>query len=472
MARAPFLNRADAGRVLARSLSRYASDRGVIVLGLARGGVPVAREVADALRTPVGVVVARKVRVPGIEEIALGAIAEGSPRVVANTVAWHLGVPSRIIDRLAARERAELERQVMVYRSGLASFDLRARTVVLVDDGMSTGATMRAAVRSVRARRPARLVVAAPVASRKSAEAVRGEVDELVVVVTPARFDSIDASYESFSPVTDDNVLALLSQPGRRVSPYIRDISDRIATALTRTEGGPSDYERPVVIRAFDANLVADLGVPWVASPAKGAHRSEVRGLVIVAHGGGSSRNSYRNRYIAGRLRLSGYATLRLDLLTREEARADDVSVSFRFDVERIAARLASACEWVEREGVAGAHRTTLIGASTAAAAALVTTARRPGRIFAVVARGGRVDLAATVLPEVKAPVLLIVGGADRETLRRNTDALEQLPRGAVLMRVPRAGHTFQEPGTLGVVAEHIVNWVERLELRASSITD
>jgi putative phosphoribosyl transferase len=469
MARAPFRNRTDAGRVLARSLNRYASDTRAVVLGIARGGAPVGREVANALRAQFGVVVARKIGVPGIEEVALGAVAEGSHRVQADSVAWYLGVPARVVDRLAAREYAELERCVALYRSGLTRFDLRGRTVILVDDGLATGATMRATIRSVRNKQPARIVAAVPVASRSAAEEVRREVDDLVVVVTPARFDSVAASYDDYSPVSDDEVTGLLGHGIRRISPRVLDMSDRLGAALTRASGWASGAERTIGIPAFDTTVVADLGLPRTATAREMHYAHGVRGLVIVAHGDGSSRNSYRNRYIAGRLRLSGYSTLRVDLLTRDEQLADDKNGSFRFDLGRLATRLASVCEWVEREGVAGAHRTILVGANTGAAAALATAARRPGRIFAVVARGGRVDLARNVLSDVRTPVLLIVGGSDREALRRHTEALERLPRGAVLMKVPRAGHTFDEPGTLGVAAEYIVGWLDRLELRQRS---
>lgn len=439
----------------------------MIVLGLARGGVPVARAVADVLRTPVGVVVARKVGVPGIEEVALGAIAEGSHRVIAESVAWYLGVPPRIVDHLAARERPELERRVNTYRGGLASFDLRDRTVIVVDDGLATGASLRAAVRSVRDKSPARIVAAAPVASRQSAEEVRAEVDELVVVMTPARFDTVSALYENYSPVTDDDVLALIGQPVRRVSSNVVDITARLHPTPARTENRGHDRERTIGIPAFDAMVVADLGVPRIASTSRAVQRTEgVRGLVILAHGGGSSRNSYRNRYIAGRLRLSGYATLRVDLLTREERHADDVDASVRYDVERLTTRLACVCEWVEREGVPGAHHTVLVGGSTGAAAALEAAARRPGRVFAVVTRGGRVDLAAEALPRVQVPVLLIVGAADRDALRRSSDAVDRLPRGALLIRLPRVGPSFEEPGALGAATEHIVSWLDRLESR------
>ena len=141
--RPAFRDRADAGRMSALSLSRYSAEPDVVVLGLARGGVPVARHVADALGAPLGVVVARKISVPGIADVALGAIAEGSHRVMAESVATYLGVPSRIVDRLAATERLEVERLVATYRAGNALSDLRGCTVILVDNGLATGATMR-----------------------------------------------------------------------------------------------------------------------------------------------------------------------------------------------------------------------------------------------------------------------------------------------------------------------------------------
>jgi len=465
--RAPFRDRAEAGGVLGRLLAAYRGQPDAIVLGLARGGVAVAREVAHALHAPLGVVVARKVGVPGIEEVALGAVAEGNHRVIADTVAWYLGVPPRIVDRLVERERAELERSVARYRLGLRSSDLRGRTVIIVDDGLATGATMRAAVRSVRDRRPARVIAAVPVASRPAAEDVRRDVDELVVVVMPERFRTVSAFYENYSPVVDDEVLTLVGRPRRRVSADVLDISDRLGVALAPSEGPQRDTERTIGIPAFDATVVGEFGVPRVARSPKRRERSAgIRGLVVLSNAGDGTRDSYIERYLAGRLRLSGYTTLRLDLLTREEQSRDDADGLLRFDVQRTAARLACACEWAEREGVAGAHRTILLGAGAGAAAAVVTAARRPGHIGAVVVRGGRVDLAAAELPWVEAPVLLIAGADDRDALRRHRDAEERLRRGVVSVTIPRAGSTFEEPGAVGAVAEHTVGWLERLDTR------
>lgn len=467
--RAMFPDRAAAGRALAPLLGAYRSKPGVIVLGLARAGVPVAREVADYLGAPLGVVVARKVGVPGIGEVALGAVAEGSHRVIADSIAWYLGVPQRIVDRLVERERPELERRAAMYRATLRSFDLRGRTVIIVDDGLATGATMRAAIRSVRDRRPARIVAAVPVAARSSVEEVRAEVDELVVVSTPVRFNAISASYETYAPVGDDDVLALAGQPGRRVSAYVRDMSDQLGAALTRADPHERPVERTICVPAFDATVVGELGVPQIPRLAtRWARRSGVRGLVILGSDVRGGRNGYAERYLAGRLRLSGYATLRVDLYTREEQAVgvDQPDALGHADVQRAAARLAGVCEWAEREGVAGAHRTILAGAGTGASAVLVTAAQRVAQTFAVAVRGARVDFAAAGLQSITAPTLFVVGADEERARPVYTGGLDRLSRNAVLVRIPRAGRWFQEPGALGAAVEHTVGWLGRLDTR------
>lgn len=460
-----FRDRSEAGKVLARSLGQYATESGVVVLGLARGGIPVARQVADALDATLGVVVSRKIGVPGIEEVALGAIAEGTRRIVTDGVAQHIGVPARLIERLATRERVELERCASLYHAARPLPDLRGCVVVLVDDGVATGVTLRAAARVVRRARPARLVAAVPIASRRGGYEVGADVDELTVVVTPEKFESVSAAYENYAPVSDDDVLELLGRPTRRASSTVRDISDRLGEGLSWADGRPHDRERTIVIPVAGGAIVADLGMPPPGIYASAMQRSgNVRGLVMLAHGDGSNRNSFRNRYIAGRLRLAGYATLRLDLLTRAEQQMGAGGASFGLDVERLATRLAGACEWAAREDVAGAQRTVLIGAGTGAAAALVTAARHPERVRAVVARGGRVDLAARALSRVSAAVLLIVGASDPGSVRRHDDALWELPADAELVKVPRAAQGFDEPGALGFAAEHVVGWLDRLD--------
>jgi putative phosphoribosyl transferase len=286
------------------------------------------------LGCPFDVAVARKLGVPGIEEVALGAIAEGSRRVVGDPVGWYIGVPRRVVSRIAVRERAEVERRADLYRGGRAIPDLQGRTVVLVDDGLATGATLHAAPLALRDRRPARLLVAVPVASAESAAALRAEVDDLVSLVTPESFGTVSDWYEDFSPVADADVMRLL---GRE-----QGVPVGRPTALGLNAHG----ERPVTVPADGCSLAGDLGLPDdLADGAAPCPLTVPRGVVVLAHGGGSSRHSYRNRYLAGRLRLAGFATLRLDLLTDAEPAADTVSAEIRFDVTHNAERLIAASE-------------------------------------------------------------------------------------------------------------------------------
>lgn len=201
-----FVNRNDAGRRLASKLSSYADRRDVVVLGLPRGGVPVAYEVARALHAPLDVFVVRKLGVPGQEELAMGAIASGDVRVLNEDVVSMLHIPDRVIDAVAARELIELQRRERVYRGGRPPTLLKGRTVVLVDDGLATGSTMRAALAALRRKDPARIVVAVPVGPAETCAAVEAEADEVICAETPDPFYSVGGSYRDFSETTDEEV--------------------------------------------------------------------------------------------------------------------------------------------------------------------------------------------------------------------------------------------------------------------------
>jgi dienelactone hydrolase len=196
--------------------------------------------------------------------------------------------------------------------------------------------------------------------------------------------------------------------------------------------------------------LTGDLTVPRPAA-----------GIVLFAHGSGSSRHSSRNRYVAGILQEAGFATLLLDLLTPEEERVDNVTAQIRFDIGLLAERLVNATDWLRHEPETRTLPVAYFGASTGAGAALVAAAMRPALIDAVVSRGGRPDLAGPALARVRAPVLLIVGGEDEMVVRLNGEALEQLPGEKQLAVVPGASHLFEEPGTLEQAADLAAEWMK-----------
>ena len=209
-----FRNRADAGRQLARQLTGYAGQDDVLVLALPRGGVTVAFEVAQRLHAPLDVLVVRKLGVPGHEELAMGAIATGGVRVLNEDVVRSLRIPDSIIDAAVAVEEVELKRRERIYRSHKALWEIGGKTVILIDDGIATGSTMRAAIQVLRKHQPARLVVAVPYASSSAYDEFEGQVDEMVILNSTEAFWSVGQAYEDFSQVTDAEVTRLMEIAG------------------------------------------------------------------------------------------------------------------------------------------------------------------------------------------------------------------------------------------------------------------
>jgi putative phosphoribosyl transferase len=358
-----FTDRHAAGRELAERLSSLAMADPV-VLGLARGGVPVAYEVAQALRAPLDVLVVRKIGAPGNPEYGLGAIAEGGARVLDRDAVRRLLVSVEELEASIARAVAEVDARVRRYRRTRPPLEVAGRTAIVVDDGLATGGTARAAL----------------------------------------------------------------------------------------LDGEPADPPpRPALrsrhVRIPFAEIVGDLALPEPAS-----------GLVVFAHGSGSSRFSPRNRQVAGALNERGLATLLLDLLRRDEER-DRARV---FDIALLTSRLLAATRWTRTEPDLVGLPIGYFGASTGAAAAISAAAEIGDGIAAVVSRGGRPDLAAGALPAVTAPVLLIVGTADPLVLELNREAREHLRGHSELATVTGATHLFEEPGALEEVARLAGTWFER----------
>jgi predicted phosphoribosyltransferase len=210
-----FRDRHEAGRLLAGKLTAYAHRPDVLVLALPRGGVPVAYEVARALDAPLDVFLVRKLGVPGYEELAMGAVATGGVRVLNDQVVRGLGIPDYVIDAVTAWEQEELERRERLYRGDRPRPDVRGRTVILVDDGLATGATMHAAIAALRQHQPTHIVVAVPTAARETCEALRAEVDDVICATTPEPFRAVGFWYEDFSQTTDDEVRDLLARAAR-----------------------------------------------------------------------------------------------------------------------------------------------------------------------------------------------------------------------------------------------------------------
>jgi predicted phosphoribosyltransferase len=210
-----FRDRSEAGRILAGLLGGYAGRHDVVILALPRGGVPVAYELAKALGAPLDVFVVRKIGLPGHEELAMGAIASGGVLVLDNRLVRALGISPTELERVIGAERRELERREAAYRDGREPLELEGKTVILVDDGLATGATMHAAAQAVRRLDPAAIVVAVPVAAAETCDQFREDVDDIICAATPSPFLAVGLWYEDFSQTSDDEVRQLLAEAAR-----------------------------------------------------------------------------------------------------------------------------------------------------------------------------------------------------------------------------------------------------------------
>jgi putative phosphoribosyl transferase len=436
-----FLDRHDAGRRLAAELAPLVDERPVVV-ALPRGGVPIAVEVARALGAPLDILTVRKLGAPGNLELGVGAVAEDGTGVLDPQSAGMLGMTQAVLDATLARESRELRRRVERYRDGRSSIDVSGRTVIVVDDGLATGLTDLAAVRALRKRGARRIVVAAPVGSSESVSMLAEEADRVVCLTVPRYLHGVGRWYRDFTPVSDEQVLALLAEAagdGNAPGPPMQASSPKPPTAVS---GGSASEKL-----SFDlggVRLAGDLTMP-----------ASARGLVLFAHGSGSSRMSPRNRAVARALNEAGLATLLFDLLDEQEALRRELV----FDVSLLAGRLEVVTRWARSQPRLESLPIGYFGASTGAAAALRAAAEIGDMVSAVVSRGGRPDLAGDHLSSVHSPTLLIVGGHDPQVLELNRHAATQLRCPHDLVVVDGAGHLFEEPGTLERVGELAIEW-------------
>jgi putative phosphoribosyl transferase len=434
----PFANRVDAGRRLATKLMEFRGED-VVVLGLPRGGVPVAFEIASALGAPLDVIVVRKLGVPFQPELGMGAIGEGGVRILNAEIVRMAGVSDRELAAVEERERVELDRRANRYRAGRERVSLQGRTAIVVDDGIATGSTARAACQVARAQGAARVVLAVPVAPRSSIGEFSGVVDKMVCLETPEWFFGVGQWYDNFSQTPDEEVEALLQHAPEGIAR-----TSEASTVGADAADDPPARDEEVEVLAGSITLGGHFTVP-----------EAVRGIVVFAHGSGSSRHSPRNRFVASILNQAGLGTLLFDLLTRHE----ELDRSNVFDIGLLATRLADVTSWLRTQPEAANLPIGYFGASTGAGAALWAASLPDADVAAVVSRGGRPDLAGQRLAAVRAPTLLIVGGLDDVVLELNRQAQARLRCENSLAVVPGATHLFEEPGTLETAANLARDW-------------
>ncbi|HET9894651.1 MAG TPA: phosphoribosyltransferase family protein [Streptosporangiaceae bacterium] len=439
-----FSDRADAGQRLAPRLAHLRGND-VVVLGLPRGGVPVAFEVARALGAPLDVIVVRKLGVPYQPELAMGAIGEGGIRVENDEVIRRAGVTNVELSSVERRELADLDQQARRFRAGRSQVNLAGRTVIIVDDGIATGSTASAACQVARRQGAAKIIMTAPVGAPESIYALRAVADEVICLDAPPFFTAVGTWYDDFSHVPDADVANLLERAAAEGPARGNSTATPPGGTQSAQRNSPgAARDDPVEVAAGSVMLAGHLTVPE-----RGC------GIVVFVHGSGSSRHSPRNRYVADQLHDAGLGTLLFDLLTSREE-LDRVNV---FDVERLASRLTAVTSWLREQPGCLDAPIGYFGASTGSAVALWAAAEPGADIAALVSRGGRPDLAKARLAAVRSPTLLIAGEKDEPTLGLNRAAQNWLRCENELVIVPGATHLFEEPGALQAVTRLTREW-------------
>ncbi|MEU5663304.1 phosphoribosyltransferase family protein [Streptomyces longwoodensis] len=441
-----FVDRTEAGRLLARRLE-HLRGRDVVVLGLAPGGMPVAREVARHLGAALDVLVVRALGVPWQPELAFGAVGEQGVRVLDEDVIRHVALAPEDQRAVERAERAEVARLTRRYRGDRAPEPVAGRTVVVTDEGMADGVTASAACRAVRARGAVHVLLAVPVAPERALDRLRPVADQVVCLQPLRHLGSVGAWYRSFPRIEDDTVTGARARPIREPgAPPAGSSAPTVPPGAAGGEvrAGAEPVERDVP--AGPVRLRARLTVPDAAY-----------GLVVLAHGdclgGATACDCPGHRRVAALLVRAGLAALLLDLVTREEARDRHLP----FDIVLLARRLRAATRWAREEF---RLPVAYFGSGTAAAAALEAVALDPG-IRAVVCCGGRPDLARpATLASVHVPTLLAVGSRDARVLCLNRLAADWMHCEHRVAVLPGAGPVPDDPAARDEVARLAREWV------------
>jgi putative phosphoribosyl transferase len=430
-----FRNREEAGRELALHL-RAQKIRNPIVVALPRGGVPIAAEVALELQAPLDILIVKKLGAPDNPEYGIGAITEGNLYILHDAAMSELGMDPHDLLPILDRAQKEVKRRVSLFEKYRPHLSVKNRNVILVDDGLATGVTATVAVEYYRQQGASKIILATPVCARDSAHQLRTLADQVICLQEPDLFYAVGNWYQDFSQISDDQVIEILSQ----FSPD---------SQATKKEMEPVDESlslgivREVTIRDCGVELQGSLSIPPACS-----------GIVLFAHGSGSSRFSPRNQQIAQALNDAQIGTLLFDLLSTSESRSSQNV----FNIPLLSDRLLIATRWVQNQNQFKGYPIGFFGASTGGGAALWAASELGHEVSAVVSRGGRPDLAIPRLKEVVAPTLLIVGGEDEPVIQANEEALSELT-DAKLITIPGATHLFEEPGALEEVANLAKNW-------------
>lgn len=424
-----FKNRKQAGKILSEKLSLINFDKtNTVIIALPRGGVPVAYEIAMDLKFPLDIVLVKKIGAPYNPELATGVVGENSEVFYNTDLLKYLGYDHRDIEPMKDMALAKLKKNSEIFRQGYMPLILEDKDIILVDDGISSGATMEMAVQLLRKKRVKKIIIASPVAPADVIEKLSRLVDQVITAISPEIFTSIGEWYDDFTQVETKEVINILKE--------FRTAQNTLL---------------PQAVTILDGNSSLE-GQLYLAP--------KIKSWIIFAHGSGSSHKSVRNNIVAQELSRSGHATLLLDLLTLEE----DENYNNRFNVYFLTQRLLAATLWlINSKYYDKGTPIGFFGASTGSAAALMAAATSPLEypLYAITSRGGRPDIVdEKILSRVHVPTLLIVGGEDHEVIKLNEKSAIYIPNCRVVI-VPHATHLFEEAGTFDEVTRLAIQWFD-----------
>lgn len=411
-----FQNRTQAAQLLADELESFRALRPV-VLGIPRGAVPMAKIIADRLGAELDVVLVKKVAHPRHPEFALASVTEEG-EILLGTGAFQYGMIEEDLEDQARKIAGRLREVRALYTHGRPAISLRDRNVIVVDDGIATGATMRAAIASLRRQRVRRIVVAAPLVSEEAMRLLENEGVEVVALQVPEIFGAVSYYYENFAQVSDAEVGEYF-----RVSP------------------------REISVPGADTRLDATLGLPLHA-----------KAIVVFAHGSAHGRRSPRNQSLAEALNRLGYATLLADLMTVTEA---DDGLN-QFDIGLLTSRLRAILTWVRNEESLQHLPLFIYGTQTGASAAIAVAAHPGPAPEALLCRSGRPDLVDELLPQLSVPTLFLVGGEDGPLRHLHEDAFQKMHGERRLHLIEGAGAFIDSDSQMQDVIDESAKWIER----------
>ncbi|MBC7537653.1 MAG: phosphoribosyltransferase [Bacteriovorax sp.] len=423
-----FHDRRNAGILLANKISQIPLDKNnTIVIALPRGGVPVAFEIAKKLQIPLDIILVKKIEAPNLPELAVGAVSEDNEIFYNEDLIERLGYETSDLQPFKDHAFKELQKISTSLRREYPSIPLIGKDIILVDDGIATGATIKVVIQLLKKKKVGKIIVAAPVSSQKALNELGKQVDMVEVIMAPPVLNSFGEWYEDFTQVETEEVIDMLSE----FSSFQTNVNSE-----------------EVIIKDSNISLSGNIN-----------RTDKIKSWIIFAHGSGSSHKSVRNVNVAIELTKAGHATLLFDLLTLEED-----AYSNRFNIPLLSKRLLLATRWLMKskyyqEGTPIGY----FGASTGTAAALEAAAKSTEQnlIYAVTSRGGRPDMIdKKTLGTIYIPTLLIVGEEDIEVIELNKIAAESLPNCRLTI-VPCATHLFEEPGALAEVTKLAIEWFD-----------